>query len=97
MQGKWGDALRREFMTMPEWLKQHGGVLEEWSDGKTWFVVFDGKPLYRLSPTPVRGQFGCAITQTNNGQRLPCESLTASEDAALQAGLEDLGKLLGWR
>ncbi len=84
-------------MTVPEWLKQHGGLLEQWTDGRTWFVVFDGKPLYKLVPSPTRGQFGCAITQTNNGRRLPSDSLAATAADALRAGLEDLGKVLGWR
>jgi hypothetical protein len=91
-----GLQIGRPFMSEPEWLRQHGGALARGANGESWFVMFDGQPLYRLTPIPARGQFGCALTQTNNGRRLPCERIAATGDAALQAGLEELAKIVGW-
>jgi hypothetical protein len=84
-------------MVEPEWLTRRGGSLRRGNAGATWFVIIDGKPLYRLTPVPVEGRFGCTVTQTNNGRRIPGDSIADSEEAAVQTGLGDLGKALGWR
>lgn len=83
-------------MNTPEWLSQHRGSVAQGPDGRTWYVVFEKEPQYRLVPVPAKGRLGCAITQTINGKRIPSENLADSSDGAIQAGLEDLGKYLGW-
>ena len=83
-------------MTAPDWLTKRGGALKLASDGKTWFVLFAGQPNYSLVAVPVANQFGCAIRQTNNGARIASSSTSSSKDAAIQSGLADLGKSLGW-
>jgi len=80
----------------PEWLTQRGGSLQGSPDGRTWLVYFNNEPHYRLRPVPVRGQFGCQVTQTINGRRLEGDGLYASPEEALRGGLEDLRKALGW-
>ena len=42
--------------------------------GNAWFVIFNNQVQYRLVPVPAGGQHGCAITQTVNGKRIPCDS-----------------------
>ena len=83
-------------MTAPEWLTQRGGALKLGSDQKTWYVIFNDKPLYGLSAVPAGGKHGCSIKQTMNGTRVPCSSVHDTADAALKAGLEDLRATLGW-
>jgi hypothetical protein len=83
-------------LTAPEWLTRHGGALQLASDGRTLFVLFANEAQYSLTPVPVGGQFGCAIRQTINGQRLASNSRAPTAEAALQAGLEDLRQALGW-
>jgi hypothetical protein len=83
-------------MNVPEWVRRHGAALMESTDGRTWFLLIGDQPMYKLRPTPVKGRHGCAITQSNNSKRIPSDSLADSPDGALQAGLEDLGKYLGW-
>ena len=83
-------------VTIPDWLAQRAGSLQTGSDGRSCFVVFDQQPQYRLVPTPVAGQFGCAITQTINGKRVESSGTYATAAEALRGGLEDLRKALGW-
>jgi hypothetical protein len=45
---------------------------------------------------PVKGQYGCRITQTINGRRLDGGATYPSVEAALPGGLEELRKALGW-
>lgn len=80
----------------PDWLKRRGGDMVLGTDQKTWFLEMNNQPLYRLVPVPVQGKFGCAITQTNNGKRIPSETLAENKEGALQGGLQDLAKYLGW-
>jgi hypothetical protein len=82
-------------LTAPDWLARRSGALQRGSDGR-WYVVFSGQPQYRLEPVPVAGQFGCAIVQTINGERIPSDSRAATAEDAIRAGLEDLRKALGW-
>jgi hypothetical protein len=83
-------------MTIPDWLARHGGELRPGPFGSSWFVYFDGEPQYELTPIPVSGKHGCRVTQTINGKRLDCGSICATETEALQSGLEDVRKALGW-
>ena len=83
-------------MTTPDWLTQHGGSLKLGSDGKTWYVFFAGQPYYSLLDVPDAGKFGCAIRQTINGKRLDTHGTFATKDEAINGGLDDLRKTLGW-
>jgi hypothetical protein len=83
-------------LTAPEWLNRHGGSVRPGMDGRSWFVVFDGKPQYELTPVPVKGKFGCEIRQTINGKRLDGNGVYGTADEALRGGQEDLRKALGW-
>jgi hypothetical protein len=83
-------------MTAPDWLTQRGGAVKLAPDGATWFVFLNHQPSYSLSATPVDGKFGCTIRQTNNGKRIPSKGTFGSEAEAIQNGLSDLGKALGW-
>jgi hypothetical protein len=83
-------------LTPPGWLAQHGSSLKLGSDGSTLFLLMAEQPNYSLKPVPVQGRFGCAIRQTNNGRPIPSGSTFPTREEALQSGLEDLGKELGW-
>jgi hypothetical protein len=80
----------------PQWLSSRGGTLRQGIDGRTWFVLIDGEPLYALVPKPVAGQYGCDIKQTVNGKPLDFAETFAQPDGALSGGLEALRKALGW-
>jgi hypothetical protein len=80
----------------PEWLTGHGGQLRPGVDGKSCVVVLDGKPQYLLTPIPATGKYTCEVKQTVNGRRLESGATHPSADAALQGGLEDLRRALGW-
>ena len=45
-------------VVVPQWLTLRGGDLRETSKGKTWVVLLDGEPQYRLVPMPAAGKFG---------------------------------------
>ena len=45
---------------------------------------------------PAKGQYTCAILQTNNGKRLDEGKVYPSNDAALAGGLDELRARLGW-
>ena len=83
-------------LEVPNWLAQRGGGLTRASTPSTWFVLINKEPQYSLAPVPVAGQFGCTITQTNNGRRVESKGTYASPEDALKGGLEDLRKALGW-
>jgi hypothetical protein len=80
----------------PEWLTRRGATLRKGHAGNAWFVLFDNQPQYQMVPVPVLGKYSCAVTQTNNGKRIPCDSQTETAEAAIAAGLEALRKALGW-
>ena len=83
-------------MTAPAWLAQRGGTVKLGSDGNNWYVVLNDQPSYRLTAVPAGGKFSCAIRQTNNGKRIESQGIFPTADEAIQAGLEDLRKALGW-
>jgi hypothetical protein len=80
----------------PEWLTGRGGKLRPGVDGKSSVVVVDGKPQYLLTPIPAIGKYSCEVRQTVNGRRLESGGTYPSPEAALQGGLEDLRRALGW-
>ena len=84
-------------MTEPDWLTQRGGTLKLGSDQRSWFVMFNNQPFYRLASVPAKGKLACAIAKTNNGRRIPSDSTADTEQGAVQAGLEDLARALGWK
>jgi hypothetical protein len=88
--------IERRSMTTPDWLTQRGGELKLGSDGKTWYVFFAGQPNYSLLDVPVADKFGCAIRQTINGARLDSQRTFATKEEAINGGLDDLRKALGW-
>ncbi len=83
-------------VTTPDWLAQRGVHLQESKDGRSWLVYFNKELQYLLMAVPVKGRFGCRITQTINGRRLDSGATYPSVEAALQAGLEELRRALGW-
>ena len=83
-------------VTTPDWLTQRGVRLLASRDGQSWLVYLGQEPQYLLQAVPVKGQFGCRITQTINGRRLDTGATYPSIEAALQGGLEELRKALGW-
>jgi hypothetical protein len=83
-------------ITTPEWLAKHGGALVEDKPAHRWLVFLHNEPQYRLAPHPAGGKFGCEIVQTNNGRRIGSSDIRASEEEAIQSGLEVLRKALGW-
>jgi hypothetical protein len=82
--------------TTPNWLARHGGDLRPRTPPNTWAVFLGGEPLYQLAVVPVKGQYGCKVMQTNNGRRLDDGASHPTVEAALNGGLEDLRKALGW-
>lgn len=83
-------------MTTPDWLVRHGGELRLAPDRRTWLVVFDGGPQYKLTPTPAAGRYSCMVLQTVNGKRLDKGHTYATADDALRGGSDELRLLLGW-
>jgi hypothetical protein len=83
-------------LTLPPWLERHGGKLQRGFREDVWFVEFDHGPQYRLVPAPVGGKYGCSITQTINGKLIPSSGTFPTAAEAIQGGLEDLRKALGW-
>lgn len=83
-------------VTTPDWLTQRGVRLQASKDGQSWLVYLGPEPQYLLQAVPVKGQFGCRITQTINGRRLDSGAAYPTLDAALQGGLDELRKALGW-
>jgi hypothetical protein len=83
-------------MNPPDWLSRHDGAIRESTDGRTWFVYFDGAPHYKLAPEPADGQFACRLQQTENGKWIGKGTLYPNGDEALRGGLEELREFLGW-
>ena len=83
-------------VTTPHWLVKRNGTLRQAASGNFWLVLVDDKPLYRLVPIPVAGEYGCEVTQTVNGKRLDSGNAYPTADEALHGGLEDLRRALGW-
>jgi hypothetical protein len=83
-------------ISTPDWLAKRGGELKKANAGPSWLVSFDGQPHYRLTPAPAGGDFTCHLVQTENGRRLDKGKVYPSGEQALEGGLEDLRKTLGW-
>jgi hypothetical protein len=83
-------------VTTPDWLARHGGELRQDTASNSWAVLLGGEQQYALALVPIKGKHGCRVVQTINGKRLDSGSTHATEEEALQAGLEDLRKALGW-
>jgi hypothetical protein len=83
-------------VTTPDWLAKHGGELHQGKDGRSASVFFAGQLQYVLVPVPVKGKFGCRISQTINGKRLDGTGTYATPEDTLRGGLEDLRQALGW-
>jgi hypothetical protein len=80
----------------PDWLADHDAALRPGVGDGTRVVVIGGKPLYRLTVTPAKNQFSCAVVLLNNGKRLDRGGVSPTADAALEGGLNDLRAALGW-
>jgi hypothetical protein len=83
-------------VTTPDWLTQRGTPLQASKDGRSWLLYLGTEPQYLLMAVPVKGQYGCRITQTINGRRLDSGATYPSVEAALQGGLQELRQALGW-
>ena len=83
-------------VTTPDWLTQRGVHLQASKDGLSWLVYLGKEPQYLLLAVPVKGQYGCRISQTINGRRLDSGATYPTIEAALQGGLEELRRALGW-
>jgi hypothetical protein len=83
-------------VTTPDWLTRRGVRLEASKDGQSWLIYLGAEPQYLLLPLPVKGQFGCRITQTINGRRLDTGATYPTLEAAFNGGLDELRKALGW-
>jgi hypothetical protein len=80
----------------PDWLARHDGSVQPGIDGQSWLVMLGSEPQYLLTPVPLAGKFGCAVTQTINGKRLDGGGTYSSIEEAVRGGLEDLRKAVGW-
>jgi hypothetical protein len=83
-------------LSAPDWLVKHGGEIQAAANGPGCMVYFDGQPQYFVLSRPAAGRFGCEVTQTVNGKRLESGANYATVEEAIQGGLEDLRKALGW-
>jgi hypothetical protein len=83
-------------VSLPDWLKLRNGSLRSAVEGHSQFVILDGEPQYKLTAVPVTGKHGCWIIQCVNGRPLPAQGTYATVDEALNGGLEELRKSLGW-
>jgi hypothetical protein len=83
-------------VTAPEWLAKRGGEVRRYTAGPGWVVVFRGEPQYRLHAVPAEGKFGCQVVQTINSKRFDVDKAYATEDEAVNAGLDQVRKVLGW-
>jgi len=83
-------------VTTPDWLTRRGVHLQASKDGQSWLVYLGQEPQYLLMAVPAKGQHACRITQTINGRRLDGGATYPSVEAALNGGLDELRKALGW-
>lgn len=83
-------------MSTPDWITNRNGDLALAPDRKTWLLRLNGSPMYKLTPVPAGGRFGCAITKAVNGKRLDGGTVYPTPDEALAGGLTQLQKILGW-
>lgn len=84
-------------MKSPDWLSTRDAHLQLSPDGRAVLVLFSGSPQYRLTPTPARGGYTCAVIQSVSGKRLDRDGpIHATSDEALSGGLDVLRSSLGW-
>ena len=83
-------------MTTPDWLARRGGELRPGPLGASWYVYFANEPQYAVTPVPVAGKHGYRVAQTINGKPLDGGGAYDAKEEALQNGLEDVRKALGW-
>jgi hypothetical protein len=83
-------------ITTPDWLEARGGRLAQNYDGRTWLVLLNDTPQYRLTPVPAVGRFTCQVVQSVNGRRLDKDATYATTDEAVNGGAEELRRALGW-
>jgi len=83
-------------LSTPEWLSKHGGEIQPAASGTGCMIFFDHQPQYFVLPRPAAGKFGCEVTQTINGKRLEGGDTYVTAQEAVNGGLEDLRKALGW-
>jgi hypothetical protein len=84
-------------MTVPDWLARRECTMKLGPDGKTWYVLVNCEPNYSIQAVPADGtRHAPVVRQTINGKRIECAGTYATPDEALQGGLNDLGKALGW-
>ncbi len=83
-------------LTVPEWLTKRDCSVQPGIRDGVLFVMFAGKPQYRLDVRPANGTFTCAVLQTVNGKSVGDATTYPNADAALAGGLEQLRNKLGW-
>lgn len=83
-------------MDTPDWLARHDGQLLLAPDRRTWLVVFDGAPHYKVTSFPADGKFTAAVAQTENGKRVDKGQTYATADDSVRGGLDELRAYLGW-
>lgn len=83
--------------TAPEWLTRRGGGLDVNPNGQAAAVILNGTPQYVVRVVPASGKYVGQVKQSNNGRYLPASDKTYPTTAeALQGGLDDLRRALGW-
>lgn len=83
--------------SVPAWLANRSGTLTPGIAGHIAFVVFGGKPEYKLEVRPAKGKFTCLVSATVNGRPIDTPAdLLDSPAAAMDNGLDRLQAKLGW-
>jgi hypothetical protein len=80
----------------PDWLQARGGRLVQNYDGRTWLVLINDTPQYKVTPVPAAGRFTGQLVQTNNGKRLEKGTTFPTADDAANGCLDELRSQLGW-
>ena len=83
-------------VSTPDWLMRHGGELRHVAALNSWAIYVDNEPQYTLTVVPAAGKYTCSVMQTVNGKRLDSGGVYPSPEEALNGGLEDRLKALGW-
>ena len=83
-------------VTAPDWLTQRTGGLRLAPDGRTWLLLLNDSPQYKLTPTPADGKWSCFIQQSVNGKRIDGGAVYPTREEAVHGGLEELRGKLGW-
>ncbi len=83
-------------LATPDWLKRRQGDLQRGLNERTYLVLLNGKPVYKLVAVPAAGKHTCAITLTVSGKRVDQGRHYDTIEAALQGGLDELREQLGW-